>query len=80
MSDDINQWLVKRIATWPDGNLQQNSLWYLLGDNPGQSGDSRYFGGVKSHSIIGKVELVLVEIDRDKLPINRSFLTKPGHY
>ncbi|RHW74801.1 S26 family signal peptidase [Colwellia sp. RSH04] len=56
-------WLVKRIANWPQGSLQHNDLFYLLGDNSGASYDSRRFGGIKQESIVGKVKLVLLGID-----------------
>lgn len=56
-------WLVKRIANWPQGSLQHNGLFYLLGDNSGASFDSRRFGGIKQESIVGKVKLVLFGID-----------------
>ena len=41
-------WLVKRIATWPDGSLMNDSKFYLLGDNANASEDSRYFVTVHS--------------------------------
>ncbi|WP_057832618.1 S26 family signal peptidase [Colwellia sp. TT2012] len=56
-------WLVKRIANWPQGQLQHNSLLYLLGDNSNASHDSRRFGGIKQENIVGKVNLVLLGID-----------------
>lgn len=56
--------LVKRISVWPDGQLQLNGLWYLLGENQQASQDSRSFGGIRSDQIIGKVKLVLLGIDQ----------------
>lgn len=56
-------WLVKRIANWPQGQLQHNGLFYVLGDNSSASHDSRRFGGIKQENIAGKVNLVLLGID-----------------
>lgn len=56
-------WLVKRIANWPQGQLQHNGLFYVLGDNSSASHDSRRFGGIKQENIVGKVNLVLFSID-----------------
>lgn len=58
------QWLVKRIAQWPDGKLQINNLWYVLGDNHNASRDSRQFGGIRTDQLVGQVKLVLLGIDQ----------------
>ncbi|WP_444919289.1 S26 family signal peptidase [Microbulbifer sp. JMSA003] len=55
--------LVKRVALWPDGKLQHEGLWYVLGDNQGASHDSRYFGGIHTEQLAGQVKLVLLTID-----------------
>ncbi len=68
--------LVKRIANWPDGKLQQNNLWYLLGDNANHSRDSRMFGGVKLDDIIGQVKMVLIAIDQDNNLVMQNGLTQ----
>jgi signal peptidase I len=59
------QWLVKRISRWPDGEIQHNDQWYMLGDNKNQSRDSRYFGGITTDQIVGQVKLILAGIDKD---------------
>lgn len=58
-----NQWLVKRIGTWPNGKLTNNGEYFMLGDNAKASQDSRFFGGVGSEQLAGKVKLVLLAID-----------------
>lgn len=58
------QWLVKRIANWPGGNLSNREGWYVLGDNSSNSQDSRYFGGIQQDQILGKVKLVLLGINQ----------------
>lgn len=63
---DEGHWLVKRIAQWPDGRLQHNGLWYVLGDNQSASRDSRYFGGIRTEQLAGQVKLVLLAIDRHR--------------
>ena len=60
------QVLVKRISNWPSGQLQQDELWYLRGDNVNRSRDSRFFGGVKTSNILGRVRLVLLGIDQQQ--------------
>lgn len=67
------QWLVKRVAKWPDGNLLQNGHWYLLGDNPRQSSDSRDFGGVETAAIIGKARVALASYDGDRFIFSESY-------
>lgn len=67
-------WLVKRIAQWPDGKLQDDGDWYVLGDNSAQSRDSRYFGGIRSEQIQGQVKLVLLAIDHQQRVQESSFL------
>jgi signal peptidase I len=70
---ESEQWLVKRIANWPDGQSQQNGLWYMLGDNRNNSRDSRAFGGIDGQAINGQVRLVLLRIDHDNHPLKDSF-------
>ncbi len=74
LHEDNNKILVKRIANWPDGKLQHNKLWYLLGDNANRSRDSRFFGGVKVKHILGQVRLILICIDQDSNIVPGSFL------
>ncbi len=71
-------WLVKRIANWPQGQLQHNGLFYLLGDNSGASHDSRRFGGIKQENIVGKVKLVLLGIDNKQHP-EENYWLQPVH-
>ncbi len=73
---DTDKTLVKRIANWPDGKLQQNNLLYLLGDNANHSRDSRMFGGVKLDDIIGQVKMVLLAIDQDNNLVMQDGLTQ----
>ena len=49
--------LLKRIATAPDDLVPGPSHVYLLGDNTGESRDSRAFGTVPRSEIIGKAWL-----------------------
>lgn len=70
------QHLVKRINYWPDGELIRNELWYVVGDNRKFSQDSRYFGGIASEQLIGKVKLVLVAFDKKK-PLNIDIVLTP---
>jgi nickel-type superoxide dismutase maturation protease len=69
-------WLVKRIAKWPEGQLQHNGLFYILGDNSGASHDSRRFGGIKQENIVGKVKLVLLGIDNKQHLKEESWLQR----
>ena len=56
--------LVKRITPWPDGRMQDRQMWFVMGDNRNRSKDSRHFGGVPSDRLIGKVRMILGEIDQ----------------
>lgn len=60
-----SQWLVKRVTQWPENTLTKNKQFFLVGDNKDASFDSRQFGGVPKDSIVGKVELVLLGIDKN---------------
>jgi signal peptidase I len=71
---NTQQWLVKRIATWPNGALIMDGRYYLLGDNASVSHDSRYFGGIPQALIIGKVKLVLVGITHKHQLVDNSYL------
>jgi len=73
-----NQHLVKRITLWPNGELTKKELWYVMGDNRKASQDSRYFGGVATEQLIGKVKLVLVAFDKNK-PLNIDIVLSPVH-
>lgn len=53
--------LVKRIQPWPATVTEEG--YYVLGDNRGDSMDSRRFGGIKPEQIRGKVKLVLMSIE-----------------
>lgn len=68
------QWLVKRIATWPNGSLSIDGKYYLLGDNAKSSVDSRRFGGIPQEQIQGKVKLVLLSINAERQMVERSHL------
>jgi signal peptidase I len=72
--DTENLWLVKRISNWPDGHIQRNDLFYVLGDNQAASRDSRSFGGISQEQVVGKVKLVLLGIDQKHLFVAGSFL------
>jgi len=61
------QHLVKRIRPWPNGGLTKETLWYVMGDNRSSSQDSRYFGGIASEQLLGKVKLVLIALDKEHL-------------
>jgi len=69
-------WLVKRIANWPEGEIEQNGLFYVLGDNSSASHDSRRFGGIKQESIVGKVNVVLLAID-NKQQLKEGYWLQP---
>lgn len=68
------QWLVKRIGLWPEGELNKNDQFYLLGDNSNASQDSRHFGGIEENQIIGKVKLVLLGINQHHQRLSDSYL------
>lgn len=70
------EWLVKRIGTWPSGDLTESGQYYLLGDNSPASRDSRYFGGIPEAQIAGKVRLVLLGIDSDRRILPESLLRR----
>jgi signal peptidase I len=72
--NNAKQWLVKRIARWPDGELQYNNNWFVLGDNRNASVDSRTFGGIASKQFVGQVKLVLLSIDQHYNFIENNFL------
>ena len=61
---DKDLWLVKRIANWPNGKLQRNHRWYVLGDNRNASRDSRQLGGIRTEQLVGQVKLVLLGVDQ----------------
>jgi len=70
-----NQYLVKRISNWPNGKRTKEDLWFVTGDNRNASQDSRYFGGIESEQFIGKVKLILTDVNRlQRLEIT-DFLT-----
>lgn len=71
---NTQQWLVKRIATWPNGSLFMDGRYYLLGDNANASEDSRRFGGISQKQISGKVKLVLLGINAQHQLIENSYL------
>ncbi len=55
--------MVKRITGLPDelvpdGRILEPEEWWVEGDNPGQSTDSRHFGPVPRELIKAKVRLV----------------------
>ena len=62
-SSDNENWMVKRVSNWPNGKVLSGNRWFLLGDNKTHSLDSRNFGGVSSQNFIGKVRLIIAEID-----------------
>lgn len=68
------QWLVKRIAIWPNGSLNNDGMYYVLGDNANASEDSRRFGGIPYERIQGKVKLVLVGINAQHQLLENSYL------
>lgn len=68
------QWLVKRIATWPNGSLNNDGMYYVLGDNANASEDSRRFGGIPYERIQGKVKLVLLGINAQQKIVENSHL------
>jgi signal peptidase I len=57
--------------TVPDG------AYFMLGDNRDNSGDSRYFGFVPRHNIVGRATRVVVSLnpDRHYAPRGERFLT-----
>ena len=61
-----NQILVKRINNWPNGERTKEGLWFITGDNSNASQDSRYFGGIASEQLIGKVKLILTDVNQLK--------------
>lgn len=69
-----HQWLVKRIGTWPDGQLVKDGGYFVLGDNQKASRDSRSFGSIHQEQIIGKVKLVLLGINQKHQLLENSYL------
>tara|TARA_R110001583_G_C5590677_1_gene403719 strand:- start:491 stop:991 length:501 start_codon:yes stop_codon:yes gene_type:complete len=74
-----SSYLVKRLAEWPTGVYRPpETPWYLLGDNPAESHDSRYFGGVAE--LYAPVTHILFRWNGQRiecpcfmaLPVNRS--------
>lgn len=61
----IPKLLVKRISG--KGNLDTKS-WIMLGDNPTSSTDSRTFGAIPNHSIIGKVIFIYYPLQHIGFP------------
>jgi type IV secretory pathway protease TraF len=72
--NNAKQRLVKRIARWPDGELQYNNNWFVMGDNRNASVDSRTFGGIAGKQFVGQVKLVLLSIDQHYNFIENNFL------
>lgn len=68
------EWLVKRIARWPNGLLNIDGSYYMLGDNAVASMDSRRFGGIPQERIVGKVKLVLLGINAQQQLVGNSYL------
>ncbi len=69
--------LVKRIAAGPSdrvdgvGQALPAGKFYVLGDNPAQSTDSRDFGLVDRRQILGKAVAVVVSFDPNHDPLPR---------
>lgn len=63
VSRDVS--LVKRVALWPNGKVHHQDRFYVLGDNPRHSQDSRHFGGVDASRLEGKAHLVLARVDSE---------------
>lgn len=63
------QHLVKRVTPWPEYKAPVQDTWFVTGDNSNASQDSRYFGGINSEKIKGKVKMVLFRLDNKK-PFN----------
>lgn len=61
-------------ATWPNGSLNIDGMYYLLGDNANASEDSRRFGGIPQEQIQGKVKLVLLGINAQHQLVENSYL------
>lgn len=72
--NDQQEWLVKRIAVWPNGLLNIDGNCYMLGDNAVASMDSRRFGGIPQERIVGKVKLVLLGINAQQQMVKNSEL------
>lgn len=70
--------LVKRINPWPTGEAIKNNVWYVMGDNRNASQDSRYFGGITTEQLLGKVKLVLIALDKEH-PLNIDIVLRPVH-
>jgi signal peptidase I len=65
---------VKRINFWPNGDIENNGLWFVTGDNAKLSQDSRYFGGIESKQLIGKVRLILFNLNSNQKIKPNNFL------
>jgi len=63
------QHLVKRVTPWPEYKTPVKGIWFVTGDNSNASQDSRYFGGINSEKIKGKVKMVLFRLNDNK-PFN----------
>ncbi|MEJ2046227.1 MAG: S26 family signal peptidase, partial [Reinekea sp.] len=69
-----NRTLVKRIAR---SIYDQNRLsFYVLGDNPEASRDSRNFGNIKQSQILGEAKILLFSVDAS-LNLNRQRVIQP---
>ncbi|MEJ2612869.1 MAG: S26 family signal peptidase, partial [Candidatus Thiodiazotropha sp.] len=69
-----DQWLVKRISLWLDGELLHKNEWFVTGDNQNFSIDSRKFGGIKRSQFAGQVKMVLLAVDQNYNVVGDGFL------
>jgi len=65
--------LPARLSRWPFGPVRvPPGMYFMLGDNRDNSGDSRYFGFVPRRNIVGRATRVVVSFDPDHYYLPRA--------
>ena len=68
------EYLVKRVSQAPNKTEVATDHYYMTGDNPSHSTDSRQFGTIPRDRLIGPARMVLFALDRQLKPVAGRWL------